>query len=74
TQDGALIRVARGEERLVRITSQTRLPARRPRPGDAILVIGRPTADGAFEARAILIRPLRSARDARLRRQAPQAQ
>lgn len=55
--DVALIRTAQGAVRQVRLTPQTRLPKRRPRPGDAMLVLGQSAPDGTFRARAVLLRP-----------------
>ena len=51
----ATIQTGNGQTRVVRVTPQTRLPLRRPRPGDAVLVIGQPARDGVFNARAIAL-------------------
>lgn len=55
-QDTATIGVAGGQRRVVRLTPQTRLPARRPRAGDLVLVIGRPATDGTWVARTVVVR------------------
>jgi hypothetical protein len=63
TPDGAVVVTGAGREVEVRTTPATRLPARRPRPGEPVLVIGRTLPDGAFEARAVFLRrPLGAAR------------
>jgi hypothetical protein len=57
----AIVRVGPGQFREVRVTPQTARPARRPEPGDPVLVIGTAAADGTFTARAVLSRPARNA-------------
>jgi hypothetical protein len=56
TPDGAVVATGTGREVEVRTTPATRLPARRPRPGEPVLVIGRALPDGTFEARAVFLR------------------
>jgi hypothetical protein len=53
----ALLHVGPGQTRIVRVTPQTKLPARRPRPGDGVLAVGETAADGSFVARAVMVRP-----------------
>ena len=55
----AIVRTGPGQTRVLHLTSRTRLPRRRPEPGDGILAIGQPLADGTFVARAVLARPAR---------------
>lgn len=55
-QETATIGGAGGQRRVVRLTPQTRLPARRPRVGDVVLVIGWPAPDGTWVARAVAVR------------------
>jgi hypothetical protein len=57
--DGAVVLTLEGP-RQVRVTPRTRLPARRPRPGDGVLLIGRSLPDGTFEARAVMARAPRA--------------
>jgi hypothetical protein len=42
----------------VRANAQTKLPARTPRPGDSVVIIGRHEANGTYLARAVLSRPV----------------
>jgi hypothetical protein len=44
------------QTRTVRVTPQTRLPLRRPMPGDQVLAVGRTAPDGALVAAAIAVR------------------
>jgi hypothetical protein len=53
----ATVVTAGGSSRDVLLTSSTKLPRRRPRSGDQVLVLGRGTPDGAYEARVIFVRP-----------------
>lgn len=57
----ALVTLPQGQQRTVRITSQTKLPIRRPKPGDFVIAVGRRAPDGTFIARAVLARPQRTA-------------
>ena len=57
----AVLALPQGQQRTVRITAQTKLPKRRPRPGDFVLVVGRRAPDGTFTARAVMARPQRAA-------------
>jgi hypothetical protein len=56
TADGAIITTARGQTVEVRFTPETRLPGRRPLPGDRVLVVGQGTGGGAVQARAVFVR------------------
>ncbi len=62
--NGALVVIGPRETVQVRVTAQTRLPGRRPAPGDRIVVVGRPAEGGTFVARAVLLVPARNARRA----------
>lgn len=53
----ALVATGPAQLRRVRITAQTRLPARLPRRGEAIVILGQPGPSGSFVARAVLLRP-----------------
>jgi hypothetical protein len=57
TGNVATIQTGPNQTRQVRVMPQTRLPARRPRPGDQVLAIGQPARDGVLNARAIAVRP-----------------
>ena len=52
----ATIQTVSNQTWVIHVTPQTKLPARRPRPGDTVLVIGQPARDGALTARAIAVR------------------
>jgi hypothetical protein len=54
--ESATIAPGAGGPVTVRVTPQTRLPQRRPRVGDGVLVVGQPQADGTWVARAVLLR------------------
>jgi hypothetical protein len=53
----ALVTTGPAQLRRVRITAQTRLPARLPRRGEAIVILGQPGPNGSYVARAVLLRP-----------------
>ena len=56
SESTATLATAGGQPVTVRVTPQTRLPLRRPRAGDGVLVVGQPEADGSWVARAVLLR------------------
>jgi len=62
---GARLRLPGGRVVTVRTDARTRLPARAARPGDTVLVIGEPHADGTCLARAVVIRKRASRATAR---------
>jgi hypothetical protein len=54
---GATVQTASGQVVTIRANAQTRLPPRRLRLGDQVLILGTPQPNGTFLARAVLRRP-----------------
>lgn len=59
--DSAVVATGPGQTRTVVVSPQTRFPARRPRQGERLIIVGRPLPDGTFQATAVLRPPTRNA-------------